>query len=51
MEEPVIPMEEKTLLSEEDFKASLDSPNVTLQIKIPNDSTQMAWKFEDNSFR
>jgi splicing factor 3A subunit 1 len=45
LEEPVVPMEEKTLLSEEDFKASLDSPNVTLQIKIPNDSTQMAWNF------
>jgi splicing factor 3A subunit 1 len=45
-EDPVIvPVEEKTLVSEEDFMASLDSPNVTLRIKIPNDSTQMAWNF------
>jgi Pre-mRNA splicing factor PRP21 like protein/Surp module len=45
MDEPVMPTEEKALLSEEDFRASLESPNVTLQIKIPNDSTQMAWNF------
>ncbi|KAG7357962.1 SWAP domain splicing regulatory protein [Nitzschia inconspicua] len=37
--------ESKQLLSEEDFRASLASPDVTLQIKIPNDSTQMAWNF------
>jgi hypothetical protein len=45
LEEAMPPVEEKKLLSEEDFMASLDSPNVTLQIKIPNDSTQMSWNF------
>jgi splicing factor 3A subunit 1 len=44
-EDPVTEVEDKKLLSEQDFLASLDSANVTLQIKIPNDSTQMAWNF------
>ena len=33
------------LLSAEDFAANLDKPEVTLQIRIPNDPTQMAWNF------
>ncbi|GKY95438.1 hypothetical protein MPSEU_000505300 [Mayamaea pseudoterrestris] len=35
----------KPLLPEADFVASLDKPDVTLQIRIPNDSTQIAWNF------
>ena len=37
--------EEKKLLSEQDFVATLDKPEVTLQIRVPNDPTQMAWNF------
>ena len=33
------------LLSEEEFAASLSRPEVTLQIRIPNDPSQMAWNF------
>jgi len=33
------------LLSEEDFIATLPRPEVTLQIRVPNDPTQMAWNF------
>mmetsp|Transcript_58846 Transcript_58846/g.170212 ORF Transcript_58846/g.170212 Transcript_58846/m.170212 type:complete len:665 (-) Transcript_58846:89-2083(-) len=33
------------LLSEADFAASLPKPEITLQIRIPNDPTQMAWNF------
>lgn len=33
------------LLSEAEFVASLSKPEVTLQIRIPNDPTQMAWNF------
>ena len=33
------------LLSEAEFAASLSKPEVTLQIRIPNDPTQMAWNF------
>ena len=33
------------LLSEADFAASLPQPEVTLQIRIPNDRTQMVWNF------
>lgn len=33
------------LLSEADFVASLDKPTVTLQVRIPNDPSQMAWNF------
>jgi splicing factor 3A subunit 1 len=33
------------LLSESDFVASLSKPEVTLQIRVPNDPTQMAWNF------
>jgi hypothetical protein len=33
------------LLSEAEFAASLDKPTVTLQIRIPNDPSQMAWNF------
>jgi len=33
------------LLSEADFAASLSQPEVTLQIRIPNDRTQMVWNF------
>lgn len=35
----------KTLLSEADFRDSLSKPEVTLQIRIPNDPSQMAWNF------
>jgi hypothetical protein len=37
--------EEKKLLSEQDFVATLDTPEVTVQIRVPNDPTQMAWNF------
>jgi splicing factor 3A subunit 1 len=33
------------LLSESEFAASLGSPDVTLQVRIPNDRTQIAWNF------
>lgn len=33
------------LLSESDFAAKLQSPMVTLQIRVPNDPSQMAWNF------
>jgi hypothetical protein len=33
------------VLSESDFAASLSSPEVVLQIRVPNDPTQMAWNF------
>jgi hypothetical protein len=33
------------LLSESDFAATLSQPEVTLQVRIPNDRTQMAWNF------
>jgi splicing factor 3A subunit 1 len=37
--------EETKLLSESDFIASLPRPEVTLQIRVPNDPTQIAWNF------
>jgi hypothetical protein len=36
---------EKRLLPEAEFAASLNKPEVTLQIRIPNDPSQMAWNF------
>jgi hypothetical protein len=36
---------EKKLLPEAEFVASLSKPEVTLQIRIPNDPSQMAWNF------
>jgi splicing factor 3A subunit 1 len=33
------------LLSESEFAASLGSPEVTLQVRVPNDRTQVAWNF------
>ena len=33
------------LIPEAEFAASLSKPEVTLQIRIPNDPTQMAWNF------
>ena len=36
---------EKQLMPEADFAASLSKPEVTLQVRIPNDPTQMAWNF------
>jgi splicing factor 3A subunit 1 len=33
------------LIPEEEFAASLSKPEVTLQIRIPNDPSQMAWNF------
>jgi splicing factor 3A subunit 1 len=33
------------LLSEADFAASLASPDVALQVRVPNDRTQIAWNF------
>lgn len=32
-------------LSAEDFQASLGKPEVTLQVRIPNDPSQIAWNF------
>ena len=37
--------ESAPLLPEAEFAASLSKPEVTLQIRIPNDRTQMAWNF------
>jgi len=34
-----------SLLSESEFAATLSTPEVTLQIRVPNDTTQMAWNF------
>jgi splicing factor 3A subunit 1 len=34
-----------TLMSDSDFIATLPRPEVTLQIRVPNDPTQMAWNF------
>jgi hypothetical protein len=42
---PVADTEEKILLPEAEFAASLSKPEVTLQIRVPNDPTQMAWNF------
>jgi hypothetical protein len=36
---------ELKLLPEQEFAASLSKPEVTLQIRIPNDPSQMAWNF------
>lgn len=36
---------ETKMLSESEFAASLTKPEVTLQIRIPNDPSQMAWNF------
>lgn len=36
---------EVKLLSESEFAASLTKPDVTVQIRIPNDPSQMAWNF------
>jgi splicing factor 3A subunit 1 len=36
---------QQQLLSETDFAATLSQPEVTLQIRIPNDRTQIAWNF------
>lgn len=36
---------ENSLLSEGEFQASLGKPDVTLQIRIPNDPSQIAWNF------
>ncbi|CAJ1968444.1 unnamed protein product [Cylindrotheca closterium] len=33
------------LLSAEDFQASLGKPEVTVQVRIPNDPSQIAWNF------
>lgn len=36
---------EKELMPENEFIETLSKPEVTLQIRIPNDPTQMAWNF------
>lgn len=36
---------DKELLTAEDFLASLGKPEVTLQVRIPNDPSQIAWNF------
>lgn len=36
---------QSNLLSEVEFAASLSKPDVTLQIRIPNDPSQIAWNF------
>jgi hypothetical protein len=33
------------LISESEFAATLSQPEITLQIRIPNDRTQVAWNF------
>jgi hypothetical protein len=47
MAEPAPPAEmvEKELVPEDEFIKTLSKPEVTLQIRIPNDPTQMAWNF------
>lgn len=37
--------ESMTLIPEADFAATLSKPEVTLQIRIPNDRAQIAWNF------
>ena len=37
--------EEKVMLPEAEFAASLSKPEVALQIRVPNDPAQMAWNF------
>ena len=36
---------ESKLIPEAEFAASLNKPEVTLQVRIPNDPSQMAWNF------
>jgi hypothetical protein len=36
---------ESNLIPEAEFAASLSKPEVTLQIRVPNDPAQMAWNF------
>jgi len=35
----------KVLLPEAEFAASLEKPDITLQVRVPNDRTQMAYNF------
>lgn len=37
--------QKSSVLSESEFMATLSKPEVTLQIRIPNDPSQMAWNF------
>jgi hypothetical protein len=40
-----VPEPSGPVLPESEFAASLSSPEVVLQIRVPNDPTQMAWNF------
>jgi hypothetical protein len=42
---PILKAPSGALLPEEEFAASLAKPEVTLQVRIPNDRTQIAWNF------
>jgi splicing factor 3A subunit 1 len=39
------PLVERTIVPEQDFILSLEKPEVTLNVRVPNDPTQMAWNF------
>jgi splicing factor 3A subunit 1 len=43
--EPAAPPVERKILPEQEFVATLDKPEVTLNVRVPNDPTQMAWNF------
>jgi splicing factor 3A subunit 1 len=38
-------LENQDLIPEAEFTASLSKPEMTIQIRVPNDPTQMAWNF------
>jgi splicing factor 3A subunit 1 len=38
-------LENQDLIPEAEFAASLSKPEMTIQIRVPNDPTQMAWNF------
>ena len=42
---PTMASKETELLSEAEFIATLSKPDVVLQVRIPNDRTQVAWNF------
>lgn len=42
---PLSTLDNQDLIPEAEFAASLPKPEMTLQIRVPNDPTQMAWNF------
>mmetsp|Transcript_58656 Transcript_58656/g.143452 ORF Transcript_58656/g.143452 Transcript_58656/m.143452 type:complete len:162 (-) Transcript_58656:59-544(-) len=42
---PQLTGEPKKILPEQEFLATLEKPEVTLNVRVPNDPTQMAWNF------